>query len=128
MSSFTVRHITFVTVVVSWISFAHPAMATPFFFSTGTPDGLIATLSRTASPGKLETETADDFVTTAGQTVITNATSLFTAGETADTEQLLCDTHSACRDAGDLPASDSSPVPRAVRADESQQRAGALIE
>ena len=74
MSSFTVRHITFVTVVVSWISFAHPAMATPFFFSTGTPDGLIATLSRTASPGKLETETADDFVTTAGQTVITNAT------------------------------------------------------
>jgi hypothetical protein len=38
--------------------------ATPFFFSTGSPDGQIATLSRTASPGKLETETADDFVTT----------------------------------------------------------------
>ena len=36
----------------------------PFFFSTGNPDGKIATLSRTASPGKLETETADDFVTT----------------------------------------------------------------
>jgi hypothetical protein len=33
----------------------------------------MATLSRTASPGKLETETADDFVTTA-PTVITNAT------------------------------------------------------
>jgi hypothetical protein len=41
-----------------------PAAATPFFFSTGAPDGLIATLSRTASAGKLETETADDFVTT----------------------------------------------------------------
>ena len=39
----------------------------PFFFSTGNPDGLIATLSRVASPGKLETETADDFVTTQGQ-------------------------------------------------------------
>jgi PEP-CTERM motif-containing protein len=45
---------------------AAPAAATeqPFFFSTGNPDGKIATLSRTASPGKLETETADDFVTT----------------------------------------------------------------
>jgi hypothetical protein len=44
-----------------------------FFFSTGNPDGLIATLSRTASAGKLETETADDFVTTS-QTLITSAT------------------------------------------------------
>ena len=50
-----------------------PAVADPFFFSTGSPDGLIATLSRTASPGKLETETADDFATTT-TTVITNAT------------------------------------------------------
>jgi hypothetical protein len=39
----------------------------------GNPDGLIATLSRTASTGKLETETADDFVTTA-PTLITSAT------------------------------------------------------
>jgi hypothetical protein len=51
-----------------------PAKATPFFFSTGNPDGLIATLSRTASTGKLETETADDFVTTAPTTAITSAT------------------------------------------------------
>jgi hypothetical protein len=50
-----------------------PAVADPFFFSTGSPDGLIATLSRTASTGKLETETADDFATTTG-TLITNAT------------------------------------------------------
>jgi hypothetical protein len=50
-----------------------PAAASVFFFSTGNPDGKIATLSRTASPGKLETETADDFVTTA-PTDITNAT------------------------------------------------------
>jgi hypothetical protein len=49
------------------------AVASPFVFSTGNPDGLIATLSRTASPGKLETETADDFVTTA-PTVINSAT------------------------------------------------------
>jgi hypothetical protein len=54
---------------------ATPAAADllPFFFSTGTPDGKIATLSRTASTGKLETETADDFVTTRA-TDITSAT------------------------------------------------------
>src|SRR5499427_7794544 len=39
------------------------ASADSYTFSTGNPDGLIATLSRVASPGKLETETADDFVT-----------------------------------------------------------------
>ena len=49
------------------------ADAAPFFFSTGAPDGLIATRSRTASAGKLETETADDFVTTA-HTLINSAT------------------------------------------------------
>lgn len=52
---------------------AGPAVGGTFFFSTGNPDGKIATLSRQASAGKLETETADDFVTTA-PTVITSAT------------------------------------------------------
>jgi hypothetical protein len=42
---------------------AVPAAADSFTFSTGSPDGLIATLSRVARPGSLETETADDFVT-----------------------------------------------------------------
>ena len=35
---------------------------------------MIATLSRTASPGKLETETADDFIVPAGITSLTEAT------------------------------------------------------
>jgi len=48
---------------------AFPAAADPFFFSTGDPDGKIATLSRIASTGKLETETADDFVTTQATTI-----------------------------------------------------------
>lgn len=43
---------------------ALPAAAGAFFFSTGNPDGLIGTASRQASPGKLETETADDFILT----------------------------------------------------------------
>src|SRR5216117_485443 len=41
---------------------ASQASATSFSFSTGDPDGKIATLSRPSSPGKIQTETADDFV------------------------------------------------------------------
>jgi len=40
------------------------ASAAPFFFSTGDPDGKIATLSRPSTAGKLQTETADDFIVT----------------------------------------------------------------
>jgi hypothetical protein len=64
---------------------AAPAAADvfPFSFSTGAPDGKIATLSRTASAGKLETETADDFKTT-HETEITSAsfTGLIVGGAT----------------------------------------------
>jgi hypothetical protein len=47
-----------------------PAAADAFFFSTGNPDGKMATTSR---PGTAETETGDDFVLTQ-QTSITSAT------------------------------------------------------
>src|SRR5713101_480848 len=40
---------------------ASRASAESFTFSTGSPDGLIATLSRPASAGMVQTETADDF-------------------------------------------------------------------
>jgi hypothetical protein len=46
------------------IAMATMARAEPFTFSTGDPDGKIATLSRPSSPGELETETADDFILT----------------------------------------------------------------
>ena len=49
------------------------ASAASFSFSTGDPDGKIATLSRPASPGKMQTETADDFVVTQS-VVISEAT------------------------------------------------------
>ena len=62
-----------VALAIVGVLLAPPAAAGVFFFSTGNPDGRIATLSRTASLGKLETETADDFVTTV-QTRITGAT------------------------------------------------------
>src|SRR5580765_5251196 len=44
-----------------------------FSFTTGNPDGLLGAASRRASPGKLETETADDF-TLDQTTVIRRAT------------------------------------------------------
>ena len=52
---------------------AAPASAAPFFFTTGNPDGLLGALARSESAGKLETETADDFIL-AETTVINGAT------------------------------------------------------
>jgi hypothetical protein len=56
----------------AWV--ATPAFAqSPFFFSTGNPDGLVATLAKPSVNGQIETETGDDFVTTQ-PVVITGAT------------------------------------------------------
>jgi hypothetical protein len=41
-----------------------PAAADAFVFSTGNPDGLMATATRPESPGKFEIETGDDFALT----------------------------------------------------------------
>jgi hypothetical protein len=49
-----------------------PASADSFAFSTGNPDGLVGTLSRPASGGTIQTETADDFVVSQS-TIITSA-------------------------------------------------------
>src|SRR5215831_18471276 len=48
------------------------AAAIPFVFSTGNPDGLMASATRPESLGKFEIETGDDFVLTQ-QTLITGA-------------------------------------------------------
>jgi hypothetical protein len=61
------------TVAVLGLLTAIPAGATPFTFSTGNPDGKIATAARPSSAGKFEIESADDFVLT-GSTSITGAT------------------------------------------------------
>jgi hypothetical protein len=57
--------------------------ADPFFFSTGNPDGLMASASRPASPGKFEIESADDF-NLISATTLTSATfvGLLTGGAT----------------------------------------------
>ena len=49
--------------------------AAPFFFSTGNPDGRMATASRPpGGPGIFEIESADDFVLTGTSTTLTSAT------------------------------------------------------
>lgn len=53
-----------------WTSLCY---ATPFFFSTGDPDGKIATASRPETVGKFEIESADDFALTS-TTAIQSAT------------------------------------------------------
>jgi hypothetical protein len=53
--------------------FALPAAADTTFFSTGNPDGKMATATRPSSAGKFEIESADDFVLT-HTTSITDAT------------------------------------------------------
>ena len=52
---------------------ALPASADPFFFSTGNPNGLMATASRPDIPPGSEIESADDFILSS-QTKITSAT------------------------------------------------------
>jgi hypothetical protein len=58
---------------LAFLLLASGASAAPFSFSTGNPDGKIATLSRPPGPGKIQTETADDFVVTQA-VVISQAT------------------------------------------------------
>src|SRR5258706_9849074 len=58
---------------VALLLLAAQASAASFSFSTGDPDGKIATLARPSSPGKIQTETADDFILTE-TTLINQAT------------------------------------------------------
>jgi len=53
---------------------AAPTNAGSFSFSTGLPDGRMATGSRTDSPGKIEIESADDFIVPIQGVHLTNAT------------------------------------------------------
>jgi hypothetical protein len=51
--------------VMAALALTAPAQAGPFFFSTGNPDGKIATATRPDNgPGQFEIETGDDFVLT----------------------------------------------------------------
>src|SRR5213075_635418 len=60
--------------VLALLMLVSHASAASFSFSTGEPDGKIATLSRPSSPGKIQTETADDFIIVSDTTLISQAT------------------------------------------------------
>ena len=71
------QRLAWLCVGVVGLSLASPAAADfPFHFSTGTPDGKIATASRPgpSSGANQETESADDFILTVAGTSITHAT------------------------------------------------------
>ena len=53
---------------------ATPVWAGTFSFTTGNTDGLLGALSRSESTGKIETETADDFILT--ETTVINAATI----------------------------------------------------
>ena len=60
--------------ILSMVCLLPPANADPFSFNTGLVTNSMASASRPASTGKIEIESADDFVTTAPQTTLTSAT------------------------------------------------------
>jgi hypothetical protein len=68
------RHLTLSMMLIILVFTGTPALADVFSFSTGNPDGKMATASRPASSGKIEIESADDFVASAPTTLITGAT------------------------------------------------------
>src|SRR4029079_16225673 len=72
--------------LVMTVCLAAPLWAAPFFFSTGSANSLLGALARRPSPGKVETETADDFILQQ-TTVINSATivGLVPAGTPVDT-------------------------------------------
>jgi len=69
----SLRALSIVTVAVL-LFWSEPASAVPFFFSTGNVDGLMATASRPSSTGKIEIESADDFIVSGGTLKLTSAT------------------------------------------------------
>jgi hypothetical protein len=56
----TIARMALTSMLTLWL--ATPARAALFFFSTGTPDGLLGALSQPTASETLETETADDFI------------------------------------------------------------------
>src|SRR4051794_24017109 len=87
-----------------------PAAADPFFFSTGNPDGRIATAARPESAGKFEIESADDFGLTA-QTSITGAT--FTGlltGVTPNIGQVVVEIYRVFPNDSDVGRTSGSPI------------------
>jgi hypothetical protein len=89
-----------------------PAAADPFVFSTGNPDGLMATATRPSSPGKFEIETGDDFALTQ-QTLLTGAafTGLIPLGaSTSDIKNVVVEIYAVFPANSDVGRTSGSPT------------------
>ena len=64
------KHLLVAAAVTAGVWLATPALADPFFFSTGGPDGLLGALSQPPDSGQVETETADDFILTETTSIV----------------------------------------------------------
>ena len=109
-----------------------PAAADAFMFSTGSPDGRIATLSRpNLGPGLIETETADDFILSQ-QTSLTQATfaGLIPAGTTVNRVEIefyhVFPTDSAFPPSGNVVSRTNSPADNEIAAATRDSLAGTL--
>jgi len=109
-----------------------PAVADAFTFSTGSPDGRIATLSRpNLGPGLIETETADDFILSQ-QTSLTQATftGLIPAGATVTRVEIefyhVFPTDSAFPPSGNVVSRTNSPADNEIAAATRDSLAGSL--
>jgi hypothetical protein len=88
------------------------AAADPFFFSTGNPDGKIATASRPSTAGKFEIETGDDFILSS-QTALHSATfvGLLTGGATtADIGEVRVEVYRVFPKDSDIGRTSGSPT------------------
>jgi hypothetical protein len=88
-----------------------PAAADAFTFSTGNPDGRMATATRPDSAGKFEIESADDFALTS-QTSITGATftGLLTGGSTPTIGQVVVEIYRVFPNDSDVGRTSGAPV------------------
>ena len=109
-----------------------PAAADAFTFSTGSPDGRIATLSRpNLGPGLIETETADDFILSQ-QTSLTQATftGLIPAGASVTRVEIefyhVFPTDSAFPPSGNVISRTNSPADNEIAAATRDSLAGSL--
>ena len=88
---------------------AAAAQATPFSFSTGSPDGRIGTLSRPGSAGVAEAETGDDFVLSA-ETHIQHATFIGLVPAGASVSQVVAEIYRVFPKDSTVPPSGAVPT------------------
>jgi hypothetical protein len=87
----------------------NPVQADPYFFSTGNPDGKMATASRPAGAGKIEIEAADDFALTQ-PTKITSASFTGLVPSGASVQQVIVEIYRVFPNDSDVGRTSGAPT------------------